>query len=458
MNRLSSKKAVAAAAAAALEALESRTLFAVIHVDEVSDQLRIIGTGGADKITIKQTDAGIQVSSRGFGRQTFAGEYDCIMVDARGGNDTVKLANSVTINAVLQGGGGADKLIGGAGDDRLFGGGGADTLRGGDGDDVLVSVGQSTVDRLVGGRGRDSFWADDGRRERITDASDEELSLGAVHRVGEFAAYRAEVNDVYQTTEVGKSLNGKDLADPALTSSYLSYKDFSDHPLFASAGPSADDVYQGWLGDCYYLATLSSIADVNPDKIRESVVDLGDGTYAVQFFSNDEAVFVRVDGDLPTWSWGALAYANEGADGSIWVAVMEKAYAFFRYNDGSYASLEGGWMSSVYNALGCDDCSTIWTAADGSTLLSQIDDLLNEGKSVTMAIYQASADAPVVGSHAYSVDRVIRDSDGKVTKLVLRNPWGVDGVGNDGANDGYVTLTAAQAHASFWGVIAARAC
>lgn len=444
-------------AVSTIETLERRALMAAIGVNDWADELRIIGTSGDDKIVITRTDAGIQVSSSGFGRKTFKGDYQRIVVDAKGGDDIVKLDSSVTVDAVLNGAGGADQLVGGAGNDKLFAGGGVDTLIGGAGDDVLVSIGNSTVDRNTGGRGRDSFWVDDSRRELITDASADELMLGAVHRVNEFASYRTKVNDAYQTTAVEKALNGQELADPTMTSSALSYKDFSSRPLFSSNGPGADDVKQGWLGDCYYLATLSSIADVSPDKIRESVVDLGDGTYAVQFFSNAGApVFVRVDGDLPAWSWGDTAYAGMGDQGSIWAPIMEKAYAYFRYNEGSYASLEGGWMSSVYGALGCGGISTIWSSPDGSTLLSQIDELLDEGKSVTIAVYQPADGAPVVGSHAYGVDRVVRDADGNITHVVLRNPWAVDGVGNDGADDGYVALTGAQAHASFWGVIAAQ--
>ena len=37
----------------------------------------------------------------------------------------------------------------------------------------------------------------------------------------------------------------------------------------------------------------------------------------------------------------------------------------------------------------------------------------------------------------------------------LRNPWGVDGAGSDGANDGYVTLTGAQALAAMSGAVSA---
>jgi hypothetical protein len=46
------------------------------------------------------------------------------------------------------------------------------------------------------------------------------------------------------------------------------------------------------------------------------------------------------------------------------------------------------------------------------------------------------------------------DAEGHKT-LVLRNPWGIDGAGNDGKDDGYVRLTPAQALGSFWAVISA---
>jgi len=46
---------------------------------------------------------------------------------------------------------------------------------------------------------------------------------------------------------------------------------------------------------------------------------------------------------------------------------------------------------------------------------------------------------------------VITDSNGIAIGLVLRNPWGVDGTGNDGVNDGYVTVTGQQAFDSMLG-------
>ena len=62
---------------------------------------------------------------------------------------------------------------------------------------------------------------------------------------------------------------------------------------------------------------------------------------------------------------------------------------------------------------------------------------------------------PLIGFHAYTVEAVNYDSAGVATSLRLRNPWGVDGAGSDGANDGYVTVTAAQALSCFLGFTSA---
>jgi hypothetical protein len=81
---------------------------------------------------------------------------------------------------------------------------------------------------------------------------------------------------------------------------------------------------------------------------------------------------------------------------------------------------------------------------------------VGSGKAVTYATSTITGGAPLVGYHAYTVDAVIYDSNGVATSIRLRNPWGVDGAGSDGANDGYVTLTASQALANMLGYTAAN--
>lgn len=252
-----------------------------------------------------------------------------------------------------------------------------------------------------------------------------------------------------------KDLLGQNYADPTTTSANYQYRSFAGNPLFADAGPVASDVSQGAVGDCYFLATLAAIADVNPAQIRQSVVDLGDGTYAVQFERGSATVYVRVDADLPTWhGGGSLVYADLGAQGSMWVAVMEKAFAYFRTGIASYAELDRGWMAEASTVLGLSSTSR-YTRPAQQTLMNLVASELAAGKAVTYASGTVVNGAPLVSSHAYNVVSVGYNASGVATTLRLRNPWGVDGVGGDGVNDGYVTITAAQAFACFLAVTAA---
>ena len=468
-----------------VEALEGRALFAgtPLAVAEAAfmggTQLRISGTTAADAITVEQTADGLVVGNTGGWSETFTGSYKSVRVDGGAGNDSVTLAADLAVDAVLYGGAGNDTLAGGAGDDRLYGGLGSNLLAGGAGDDVLVTVGGGVNDRSAGGAGRDSFWVDHASKEAVTDLSAHETATGSLHRVNGFTAAsnksvstpnkRVQATYGHSVKVRGKSakspkaapssakdLLGQNLVDPALSGAGMRYTAFADRPLFADDGPSPDDVSQGNVGDCYYLAVLGSVAAVNPTEIRESVVDLGDGTYGVQFTKGGNSVFVRVDHDLPT-AGNTLdtAYAALGKQGSMWVAVMEKAYAFFRTGAGTYGSLESGWMSEGYSALGVSSHST-YQASGATALLNLIKNDLAMGKSVTYAVGTPAAGSNLCGYHAYAVDAVVRNAGGTPTHLRLRNPWGTDGTAvTDGHDDGYVTVTAQQAYGSLLGFTSA---
>jgi hypothetical protein len=426
-------------------------------------ELRIWGTELNDRICVSPTTTGFLVSNGTWQKQvTGAGLYKSIAVRAMGGSDKVTIAAGITIRTALYGGAGNDTLIGGSGLDRIYGEAGIDALMGGAGDDVFVTIGGGT-DIMAGHGGNDSFWCDAAITDKINDASSAEVLAGSVHRVTSFLGIAAPgKGGVIKSYTPSIELMGGSLVDPRVAGG-VTYKNFSSYPLFAEGGPSRDDVSQGYVGDCWYLATLSSMAGVNPSAIRERVVELGDGTYAVEFTRNNGGkAFVRVDGELPVGSWGGIFYAGLGAQNSIWVAVMEKAYACFRDVEAtaagsyvaSYENLDGGWMDEAFSDLGYAS-SAVWSTTDAATLLNQIKSQLDAGKAVTLAIDAAGLGAPVVEDHAYSVIGVETDAQGTATSLLLRNPWGSDGAGSVGADDGYVRLTAAQAFASWWGVISA---
>jgi hypothetical protein len=165
---------------------------------------------------------------------------------------------------------------------------------------------------------------------------------------------------------------------PALCDPTLTYKSVAG-ALFPHT-PSHADEYQGELGDCYFISSLGTLADSNPAAVENMIINNGDGTYTVRFytgtygtiynagdgsisagFSNNliTADYVTVDGMLPVGPGGTLVYADYGASATnaknaLWIPLAEKAYAQWNQtgNEGrddtnAYASIQGGWMATV---------------------------------------------------------------------------------------------------------------
>jgi hypothetical protein len=443
------------------ETLEPRQMLASTPLTVVTAptvgglQLQVASGNKSDSISVTAVDGGLRVAN-GTWSTTVGGTFTSIRIQGGRGSDHISVDPAITIPVTVWGGLGDDTIVGGGGGDALYGQLGTDILVGGAGDDLLVTIGDSRADRLTGGDGFDTFWLDDAGGEQVTDLSGEEIINNAAQRVGRFFGFTKMKRGVERAARAGVDLVGEDLPDPGAADASVTFKNFSSKPLFASDGPSQDDVSQGAVGDCWYLATLAATAKTNPTAIRRAVIELGDGTYAVRFADGGGTpVYVRVDGDLPVTSWGAMQYAGLGREGSTWVAVMEKAAACFRYGGlANYADLDGGWMSEAFEDLGYTS-HAIWETDNGDDLLSQIAAELDEGKAVTLAIFEPARFSPLIGSHAYTVEAVETDDQGRRT-LVLRNPWGIDGVGNDGNDDGYVRVTPGQAYFSYWGVISAN--
>ena len=256
-----------------------------------------------------------------------------------------------------------------------------------------------------------------------------------------------------------RTLNGDRLADPTVKSGHT-YKMFSGNPLFSSVGPQASDIRQGDLGDCWVLAGLGAIANDDPFALRQNVVDFDDGTYGVRLGNN----FYRVDNDLPVDSASSThpVYADLGAQNSMWAAIVEKSYAFYRTGANSYSSIEGGWSVDVNRAFGATSTGdrAIDTYANATALANDIFNHWNHYDAVTVGFAGGSiaSGAPLVNSHMYTVMYVTRNSSGVVTSITLRNPWGVDGAGNDSnPYDGLVTVTPGQLFGSTgrvnWGYV-----
>ena len=372
-----------------------------------------------------------------------------------GGNDQV---NGDAGNDVCYGDTGNDVVHGNEGKDRLFGGSGDDDLFGDEGDDILVSIGGGQSDENTGGAGFDSIWCDAESSELDHNDFWDALFEGAAgshHRVAGFQTLRTTTpgGATIATQTPSRELNGQNLLDPIGSGTY---QDFSDRPLFAPGGASPDDIDQGGIGDCYFLAGLSSTARVADNRIHQAIVDLGDGTYAMRFYKDGAETYYRVDGQLLVNGAGNPTYAGLGTADSMWVPIMEKVFTFARSNLGTFQSIHGGGGAEPFNALNMSS----YTVAKGSggtssqnatETLQNIKAELDNDRAVVVVTPNSPppAGTPAVPWHLYSVVSVNLGTN----QITLRNPWASDGGGNnDGSNDGYVTFTASQFHNYFTGI------
>lgn len=359
------------------------------------------------------------------GNDTFWGGYGNDTAKGMAGNDT---AYGSYGNDRLIGGDGDDYLYGEDGNDAIIGGAGSDHLYGGAGDDSLVTIDGGTSDSADGGDGVDSAWSD----------------MNWVWNGWYYAPYYDSTSVETAQTVTGfangadRSLDGDSIADP--TAGGYAYKNFASQPLFATSGPTMNDVDQEALADCWLMAPLGSIANDNPNHIRAMVADFGDGTYGVRLGNS----FYRVDADLPTWSAASTdqVYAGLGAQGSLWVPLVEKAYASYRTGANDYSSLNWGDPADALRAYNLSSVGENYHAAGGSasTVANDVYNHWNSYQSCTICTGSVPSGSPLVGSHCYSVYAVYRDAYGNVTSITLRNPWGAD---NTGGNP-YLNVTPAQ--------------
>jgi hypothetical protein len=460
-NKLGLKKnrSVAAAVAKAtppqmFETLEGRQLMSATNVvaelsysttrSAPAPTLTVTGTYGSDKIEVFHlSSGGVGVLGNGkvIGRFANVGE---IVVRAGAGNDRVIIDADVKVNSILEGEDGNDYLRGGGSIDSLFGDAGNDTL---------VTIGGGNYDWATGGSGCDSFWVD--ARDTIYDASYSEAAVGGIHKVGSFMSYNTVSGGVGWRVSPSNELLGQNYIDPMLNQYGGGWASTRGMNLFSNAGPSADDVRQlGYVGDCYMMSTMSSIARKNSMRIRNTVVDLGDGTYAVRFKNAyNQDVFVRVDGDLPLDKHGDLLGAGLGSGNSIWTAIIEKAWTIARPGHGSYAgysNIDGGLLDEAMHAFGVTNITANTFGHNpfrsGTDMFNWISNQLQAGKIVTFGTGNVGEDngTPCVGGHAYSVVGFTHDSMGN-PYLVLRNPWSSDGPMQMGADDGYIAVSMNQA-------------
>lgn len=243
--------------------------------------------------------------------------------------------------------------------------------------------------------------------------------------------------------------------------------------LFSATGRARiEDIDQGSFGDCAFLAALAATFERNDDAsiaaglnnsgtarsriIDSMIIDNGDNTYTVRFYSNSTPQWVTVDQRVVTQNGRIYgASANGSSDPSnpnnvLWVPLVERAYAQWRE-----------WREGApgYNLIGNGDTlanplryvtgrgATDYTARNDRATFDIINTALQQGRAVSAGGAQSNSPFFISG-HAYSVNNAYIASNGEL-RIVVRNPWGVDvgrqnrqSVGN--ANDGFLDVSLAD--------------
>eukprot|EP01043_Picozoa_sp_COSAG02_P009578 COSAG02_NODE_327_length_24561_cov_92.867754_17_plen_735_part_00 len=224
-----------------------------------------------------------------------------------------------------------------------------------------------------------------------------------------------------------------------------------DEPVVVwSADIHSDDIQQGRLGDCYYLAALASCAvGVQDILIRDLIVEEGMpvGMFGVKFYLHGRWVTVPVDDYFPcTLSGGqwrpifaspSTGAHQAGSEKEIWPMVFEKAWAKLH---GSYEATAGGQTCDALNYLSGGIVRHIHCHVDNEEEWQQLLSLQEEHNkheivhdkehnpflscSVSSAVDEAQCKlGGLINGHAYSVLCIVETAGGH-RLLNLRNPWG----------------------------------
>jgi len=263
-----------------------------------------------------------------------------------------------------------------------------------------------------------------------------------------------------QLTElVDKWFSGTDNPSSKVTVSNKTYTVTYSAPtgasLYSSSGPTASDVNQGYIGDCYLLAGLAEVASQNQSAIKSMISDNGNGTYGVRFYLSGQAYYVTVDSTLAN----KVTFTNMGGS-VLWASVVEKAYAEFQgltNSTGNVYASYGNSFTSIgnggypeYTLLSITGCSKVvdYTASGGSwssyaynssmsltgyasgmtssSLQTTLISALAAGNDVVLESRTSSFDSAgrylLVSNHAMS----ITGYDSKTGMFIIRNPWGTE--------------------------------
>ncbi|MCR5482079.1 MAG: hypothetical protein K6F52_04720 [Clostridia bacterium] len=128
-------------------------------------------------------------------------------------------------------------------------------------------------------------------------------------------------------------------------------------PIFLHE-PNINDVRQSSIGDCWLLSSLSTVVKTSPEFVRSMFEDLGNGDVLVRLYDWKNKLGASSDdfaNSTPTPVYFKLRKHYEtgwgNASDTIWVQLLEKAYALSGFNHRNEMKLESDHLFNVADEL-----------------------------------------------------------------------------------------------------------
>lgn len=204
---------------------------------------------------------------------------------------------------------------------------------------------------------------------------------------------------------------------------------WTDEDLY-NGDPAGADVNQDPIGDCYLVATMSAIANANPQWIKDRIkFNPQTGQFDVTLWDGSQWRHVMVtqsDIDSNIAQQGASGVDNFGQGAPLWPAVLESAYQKMKAPGKDLTAIESGLTPPALEALTGNNGRWIFPATEFFTpsqhIDSQIAGALQNHQPVMLST--SVMGGPLADQHVYSIEAITgTGSDAMVT---LRNPWGAD--------------------------------
>ena len=168
----------------------------------------------------------------------------------------------------------------------------------------------------------------------------------AVEMMNQVIASGQEYTDHDFPAKKTSLMKPKDKKQPNWGSNWIRARKINSNVSLFKSDPRPDDIQQGSLGDCYYLACLAAMAEY-PERVRARFINKSinkSGIYGVVLYISGEEHVIIVDDLVPCWQGGSPICCKFRND-KLWVILMEKVWAKMH---GSYVRTWGGWPHFVW--------------------------------------------------------------------------------------------------------------